>query len=258
MPVLDFLRRLFRSAARSRPGPAGPPSQPRRVACADLDAVPPVADLQRWAVVGQHVVLQFPAPCRPAKPQIIERLAARLPGHRVFDSGPGPDGTECVTVYKVLDEAVVLANRPRFLRALRDFSDTAQALCRRLAEAHGIAPEDLLARQADLERAGQNRIGEWTYVFHGLECCFTSVRTGQVVDVRLGFGDEFGVLDPYFLAHFLRTTPAHREVADLLADDYHNPSRVLEVLQARGDLREVAARDVPSRGLVLARQRQGG
>jgi hypothetical protein len=84
------------------------------------------------------------------------------------------------------------------------------------------------------------------------------VRTGQVVDVRLGFGDEFGVLDPYFLAHFLRTTPAHREAADLLADDYHNPSRVLEVLQARGDLREVAARDVPSWGLVLARQLRGG
>lgn len=59
------------------------------------------------------------------------------------------------------------------------------------------------------------------------------------MDVRLGFGEEFGVLDPYFLVRFIRSSASRREAASLLSDDYHDPSRVLEVLHARGHLRVI-------------------
>jgi hypothetical protein len=208
------------------------------------------------AVVGRHVVLQFPRGSIPDKQPLIKRLASQLPGHRVFDSGPGPAGTDCVTVYRVLDESAVLANLPLFLAAIRDFADTARACCHELAAAHGIAEAALLTRRHEVEKRG-SRVGEWNFCFHGLECCFTHLRTGQVVDVRLGFGDEFGVLDPYFLARFIRTTPAHQEVAALLTEDFHDPSQVLEVLLTRGHQRVIeVASSVPSgmmmRGLVLA------
>jgi hypothetical protein len=84
-----------------------------------------------------------------------------------------------------------------------------------------------------------------------------------VVDVRLCFGRQFGVLDPYFLAHFIRTTPAHREAAGLLANDFHDPCRVLEVLRARGHLRlvegpcEMWGGLVRHRGLALAESGPG-
>lgn len=252
MSLATFIRRLL---TRSRPAaPASPVNVPLRLSCRDIDAVPPATELNLKAVVGQHVVLQFPRGSITDKRPLTERLAAQLPGHRVFDSGPGPGDTDCVTVYRVLDESVVIAHLPLFLAAIRDFSNTARACCHALAAAHGIATTDLLTRRHEIE-SQSGRSGEWKFSFHGFECCFTHRRTGQVVDVRLGFGEEFGVLDPYFLAHFIRTTAAHHEAAALLADDYHDPSRMLEVLHVRGHLRVIEmANSMLSgmmRGLVL-------
>ena len=116
--------------------------------------------------------------------------------------------------------------------------------------AHGIAAADLLARRHEVESRG-GRVGEWEFGFHGFECCFTHRRTGQVVDVRLGFGDEFGVLDPFFLARFIRTMAAHREAASLLADDFHDPSRMMDVLLARGHLRVIEMANSMLSGMVM-------
>lgn len=253
MSLATFLRRLL---CRSRPTTLTQRSSvPLRLSCHDIDAVPPVTELAAKAIVGQHVVLQFPRGSVPDKQPLVERLAAQLPGYRVFDSGPGPDDTDCVTVYRVLDESVVLAHLPLFLAAIRDFAETARDCCLELAAAHGIAATDLLTQRHEVESRG-GRVGEWKFCFHGFECRFTHRRTGQVVDVRLGFGEEFGVLDPYFLAHFIRTTAAHHEVAALLADDYHDPSRMLEVLHVRGHLRVIEMANeqlggMMTRGLVL-------
>jgi hypothetical protein len=60
-----------------------------------------------------------------------------------------------------------------------------------------------------------------------------------VVEVRLGFREEFGGLDPYFFALFVQTTPGVERLADLMRDDYHGPSRVFEVLARDGHLRVV-------------------
>lgn len=248
MSIITFIRRLL---GRSRPtAPVTQGSVPLRLSCRDTDAVPAAAELAAMAVAGRHVVLQFPRGSITDKQPLIERLAAQLPGHWVFDSGPGPGDTDCVTVYRVLDEAVVLAHLPPFLAAIRDFSETARACCRDLAAAHGIAEADLLTRRHEVEKRG-SRVGEWEFGFHGFECCFTHRRTGQVVDVRLGFGDEFGVLDPYFLARFIRTTAAHREVAALLADDFHDPSRMLEVLYSRGHLRVIERANPVLSGMMM-------
>jgi hypothetical protein len=252
--LLSFFRRLLRSVVATEAAPVPRPSGPLRIPCTGPAAIPSVADLERLAITGRHVVLQFPPDCEGNKRPMIERLRLQLPGHSVFDSGPGPGGTTCVTVLKVIDERVVLENLPLFLAAIRNFSDRAEWLCRRLAEAHGIRSENLLARRDEVKEGW--RLDDWDHGFHGLECCFTNRRTGQVVDVRLAFGSEFGVLDPYFLARFIRTTPAHHEAAGLLADDFHDPCRVLEVLEGRGHLRvvEVASEmlgGIMHRGLTL-------
>src|SRR5689334_19165738 len=120
MTVLSFLwQRLRRLAGRNVPPPARA-SEPLPIPCADWAAVPPVADLERLATSGRHVVLQFPTSFREGKREVIKWLAPQLPGHSVFDSGSGE--AEWVTVYKVIDDEVVLENRPLFLRGVRDFS----------------------------------------------------------------------------------------------------------------------------------------
>ncbi|MDC3960459.1 hypothetical protein KEG38_41785 [Polyangium jinanense] len=111
----------------------------------------------------------------------------------------------------------------------------ATELCTRLSQKLGIAREALVHSGHDSGRLD----AEWDYYFHGLECCFTSRRTGQVLDVELSFGDEFGVLDPWFFHRFLATTDRYAALAAKLVDGYHDTKRALDVLVGTGRLSRV-------------------
>src|SRR2546430_1035721 len=75
---------------------------------------------------------------------------------------------------------------------------------------------------------------DWRYFFHGYGCGFGNQRTGQTVEVHLGFPGEFGVLDPYFFAEFVRTTAGLEEVASLFKDPCRDSLRAMKILHSRG------------------------
>jgi hypothetical protein len=249
MRLLSFLRGLF---GAKQPAPVSPParkSEAVRITCQGWDDLPTIPELEKLAIVGQYVVLMFPPEFKGSEQRVIDLLAPLLPDHSVYESG---GSNPRVTIFKVIDEQVIRANLPLFLTAIADFAAIADDLCRRLALAKGVAPEDLL-------RASETQHGQlpgWNWYFHGGECCFTSTRTGQIVDAYIDYGGEFGVLDPYFLSKFIRSSPAHVEAARLLSDNYHDASRVMDVLLRLGCLIPIEVfstlRGFNRRGLVLA------
>jgi hypothetical protein len=204
-----------------------------------------------------HVVLRFPVAPRPAvTPSLVERLASALPEFSVFESG-GSHDTDCITVKKVIAAEDVQANEAQFVAALRLFRQTASALASRLARRLGVPADRLLdlgrgnARTGWADRLrgllgrrlrGRRLDGGWSYCFHGGACHFEDRATGQVVEVRLTFGAEFGVLDPYFFALFVKSTPALAHLAPLLRDEFHDAARVLKLLHRAGHLRVVEGR----------------
>ncbi|MBN9518784.1 hypothetical protein J0H58_09730 [bacterium] len=211
---------------------------PLRVTCPTVGDTPPAHQLRVWATDDRHVVLRFPpdALAGPAhtKASVVARLAAAVPECRVFDSG-GDRTHEWVTVLRVIPTAVVTANAAGFLAAARLFRRTAVSLAHRLAERAGARPAHVL----DAVLAGHREVelGDgWESGHHGLGTRFENRVTGQVVDVRLNFGAEFGVLDPYFFALFLKTTPGLNPLGRLLRDDFHDAARVLDILAADGHL----------------------
>jgi hypothetical protein len=224
---------------------------PLWVDCPSADAAPPVEQLRNWVTDDQHVVLRFPSGVptggRPAdKSALVARLADALPDCGVFDGGER-DGVESVTILRVLSAADVRANAPALLGALRAYRDTATALARRLAERLGVEPDRLLraGREAGAWRGQLD--ADWGWSFHGAECRFENAKTGQDVEVRLGFGSEFGALDPFFFARFVHTTPGLRDLARLLRDNFHGAARVLDVLDSDGHLRTVEGGTGPGR-----------
>jgi hypothetical protein len=120
-----------------------------------------------------------------------------------------------------------------------------------LAAALHLSPDSLIQARGTSGQLGP----EWAYQFHGLECCFTSARSGQVVDVRLTFGDEFGVLDPWFFHYFLSTTQRYSSLVTEFADGFHDTARALDVLERSGQLIRIDRRsggEVLFSGLVVA------
>jgi hypothetical protein len=220
-------------------------AEPLRIRCESPEDLPPAVDLAERVTRGRHAVLHLPAHYgafgSEAKAGRIGDLAAQLPEEfSVFDSGRSPDGTECISVVRVISRAEVLQHEEELLGAARLFRSTARTLCLRLADVLRVPPDHFWTRLLRQEVAGRGRVGrDWRYYFHGLECCFGHRETGQVVEVCLGYPDEFGVLDPYFFHEFLQNSPGCEGVAALFPDPFHDPARALEILAKRGRLQRV-------------------
>jgi hypothetical protein len=213
----------------------------------DLAHVPSPGELGRLASGGQYVVLRIIGPVRDGDLiRLVAELKTLLPTHSVFESGEFH-----VTVFPVISHDDVTLIADELLEAAAAFRRTATRLCMQLAGDLHLSPDSLIQARGTSGRLDD----EWAYQFHGVECCFTSAITGQVVDVRLRFGDEFGVLDPWFFHRFLSTTQKYSSLATKLPDGFHDTARALELLERSGGLIRVPRQsegEVIFSGLIAA------
>lgn len=184
-------------------------TEPLRIQCRDLNDVPEVDELQSLADETRHVVLEFPKAVAD-KRAVIERLTPELPDHSVFDSG-GRQETECVTVKRVAARSKVLAVLPSVQQALNSYIETCSRLLR--------------------EYRADAYADSWKTFEHGGHILFKNLANGLVVEVPLAGPPTLQDCDPYFFAKFVNSSQEHEDVSRLLAHDYHDGRRVLDVLR---------------------------
>lgn len=232
-------------------------SEPVWIECGGEADAPDAEAIERMLGDDRHVVLRF-APgslSEEEKRRVMRRLVERLPNCSVFDAG-AQNGAERITIMRVISEAVVLANADAIVEAARLFRRIARERIAELAAQFGVRPDafadGLFRFGLEPGQSSGTLPSGWKYYFHGLECAFGNPATGQGLDVRLGFGEEFGVLDPYFFARFVASTPELQTVARLFRNDYHDPKRALEILEKRGLFRRVISHTWERVGLAVA------
>jgi hypothetical protein len=144
---------------------------------------------------------------------MIDRLAAALPEHSVFDSGGSAKAT-WVTIMPVVAQWRVLERRTEVLRAIADY----QRACATLVALYqaGTLPE------------------EWSVAQHGGHYRFASSLTGQVVEAPFGAWLVAERVDPYFFAEFVKTTAGLESVALLIEDNFHDGLRILDLVAPKG------------------------
>ena len=186
-------------------------SNPIWIDCPSVADAPPPEMLLAQARDGRHVVLTFRAIAAGDKRALVDSLSRALPSHSIFDSGGDGRGRQWVTVMPVVSRERVLASRRDIIRAIRAYRRT----CLALVEAY---------RSGSLSE-------DWAADEHGEHCRFENTRTGEIVEAPL---DESGEpLDPYFFAEFVKSTPEMAGVASLIASDFHDAVRILEVVGRR-------------------------
>lgn len=184
--------------------------EPIRINYSSHSEVGSPAELALMTSGGRHLVLQFPSLSAAEKIALIGRLSAALPEHSVFDSGGGPE-YPWITVMPVVNRSRVLERRNQVLRAVEEY----RRACTVLVEQY---------RAGRLPR-------EWQADEHGGHCRFKSRRTNQVVEAPLREWVNPERVDPYFFAMFVRSTAGLEPVAELLAHDFHDAARVLDVIE---------------------------
>lgn len=231
--------------------------EPLRITCANESEIPPADALQELVTRDRHLVLQFPlrtdgSSPLPDKSGIVAALQAQLPeNYNVFDSGAKIGDSTWITVKQVIPREEVLRHEQAILQAARLFRHTARYLIYRLADVLNVEISRFWTSHLVSEVPQHGKLGDgWGYFFHGLECGLGNARTGQTVEVVLGYQDEFGVLDPYFFAIFVRTTPSLAVLRGIFRDDFHDPSKALQILEERGILRRVGRALIRGSGLI--------
>jgi hypothetical protein len=167
-----------------------------------------------------------------------------------------------------ITEQEVLENIETILIAIRRHRTLATELAHLLAAQLGVDVLDFrnrLFHHIQLYDSGKPSSdyldnAEWCYTFHGGDCRFTHVFTGQEVEVIFGYDNEFGVLDPGFFAFFINTTADLAHLQHLLGD-FHLSCKTFDFLQKHGYLTEITMyeqafytdiRPQKKKGLVLA------
>jgi len=209
-------------------------SAPRRFTYQAFVELPTDADLLRHVDRQHHAVLQFPASSQSAKSELIRKLKERLPeSYSVFDSG-GSSNLTWITIKEVVSRRELEAIENELIVAARIFRHTACSLAHEWADYNGVQASELWESLSHLRPFP----GNWSMYHHGGHQCFSNKVTGQVVEVSLWFGGEFGTLDPQFFHRFLRTSPDLRCPPEL-QDDFHDPARALSFLEERGLLKRI-------------------
>lgn len=228
---------------------------PLRRACRGVADLPSLQEIRQLIDDDHHLVLHIDSSSGSPdfdEAHVIDLLAPELLDYTVFDSGGA------VTILKVIAEMDVLAAADAIVAAAAVFRLTATGLMDRLSKKlhipvqafYGLEYRPLLDRGWFRDRWKGRLDSHWRYGFHGRQCGFRQGVRGQEVQVEMGFWEEFGVLDPFFLAKFVATTPSHRGVAVLFRDNFHDPRRALMILERLGRLKRITDRVTGRQGLV--------
>lgn len=73
----------------------------------------------------------------------------------------------------------------------------------------------------------------WQYYFHGKDCKFENLFTGQILEFMYIHKPEFGFINPFYFHNYMATTEKFKELADEIGS-YKNIVNLLGNLEQKG------------------------
>ena len=129
------------------------------------------------------------------------------------------------------------------LQAAKDFKVIATQLVKALCALGSIdfsnPDRNWLLRKAfgkQIEHALDN---DWTFCLHGAECRFVNKYSDQEIEVIMIYGQDCGVLDPYFFYKFCENSNDYKPLAEFYKGDYETILQDFLALYRQGHLLNV-------------------
>jgi hypothetical protein len=117
---------------------------------------------------------------------------------------------EFYNIYNLYSDSELLQVTEDLEKAVKSYRLTSEKLIRELEEKYDHSFTDseksIYSILEKLEADNYQLSKKWSYRFHGGDVCFSNSQTGQIVDINLKFGGQYGVLDLWFFQYFMETT----------------------------------------------------
>ena len=167
-------------------------------------------------------------------------LQHALPKYHVFNKRWGPE----MWIVPSMETDQILEQKEEIHKAARSFREDGIKLMKALGRAYQINPfvsDELFAlKQKSRENKQRGKVDkEWDFWFHGAECQFKNRYTGQIVELVITHGPEFGALDSFFFLRYLKTTDRFKNLADFFGEDLSVVTKALNVLEDLGLLERI-------------------
>jgi len=116
----------------------------------------------------------------------------------------------------------IIENETEIFECAKAFRQDANNLMYELAKVStsGLPTTEFVAKEIYDHKYNNKGLfrDDWTYYFHGAECRFDNLKTGQIVELIYITQPEFGFLDGYFFFNYLATTDRFKKLTGVLTD----------------------------------------
>ena len=169
----------------------------------------------------------------------VSTLTYSLSDNSVYDR----QWDKTVFISPSISNEEILQKKFELYECAKAFRQDAHYLMGLMAKTFGINLEtldglyELKHKQSNKGRGRLNEI--WNYYFHGAECQFENIKTGQVVEAIIVTKPEFGYLDCFFLYNYMVTTDRFKTLAVFFNNDYHNICKAIDLLVFEGLLTKI-------------------
>lgn len=195
------------------------------ITCDSLASLPSLQQLSQITRV-QPLKVHFAPAIQVYRNGVGEEWRGKFPEHSIAIYREEP----IIFVCRLISDAEIEAHAPFFERCARDFRALATQLATGLAMHFGetLDPENAMHTFGKIRKKQHRGLaGDWEYRIHGAHCCFTSIKSGQTLEVYLITPLEFGVLDPYFFVEYIKTTDRYQPLPIDIYEDLLEGDRIL-------------------------------
>ncbi|MFI6236629.1 hypothetical protein ACIBD9_23975 [Micromonospora sp. NPDC050784] len=183
--------------------------------------VPDPADLRRRVARGRGLVVVLnETVTMPAATATARALRVALQPDMAVLASAGRQGP-ILTVLQLIGDSEATAVRPALENLVAEFRRVAAALVEQM-EAGSSPVSD---GDADPPESVRYRDATWYLFPHGEHCQFENAVSGEVVEANIYAP---GLVDPYFLLQYAKTSGRHGAVVDACTEGFHDMCRLLD------------------------------
>ncbi len=160
-----------------------------------------------------------------------------------------------INIAKLISDKEIEDNQDFFERCAKDYRQLGEELLFKLVDKlelklnKDFPMETFSELKRDKRQIG--KLGDWRYFVHGYHCGFENNKTGQLIEVPLVFGLEFGDLDPYFFTKFIKSTPNYNPLPVDIFEDYADGVRINEKMISLGKFERINSNIGNHYGIVV-------
>jgi hypothetical protein len=200
----------------------------------------------------QTLKLIFKGTIQEQREIIGNDLKKKLPGFQVSIHNLQSE----INVVKLITDKEIQENQLFFEKCAKDYRDLGEFLIFKLADKLGIEinKDSLISSFHKFKRSKKQlgKVNEWKYYLHGIHCGFQNEKTGQIIEVCLVFGLEFGDLDPYFFSRFIKSTSEYKPLPVEIYEDYADGVRIIDEMLLLGKFERIDLSKKNYIGVVVA------